>query len=74
MPKVPTSKVAISSEYRKKETVRQQLQDLIENSISRGEVTNQGELEELLKTLQMSLEALKMVPFAVYQKTSTRIK
>lgn len=74
MHKVTPSKVTISQSYQKKESVRQRLQDIIENSISDGEVSNQSQLEEFIQVLRMSLDALKMVPFDVYQKSSTRLK
>lgn len=66
------SKVRPSAAYLKKESVRGRLQDLIVNSISSGEVTNQDQLEEFLKTLQMSLDALKMVTYDGFNKLTSR--
>mgnify|MGYP000122547205 CR=1 FL=1 len=63
-------KVAASDAYMKKEAIRQKLQDLIAGMVAAGEVRDQAGLEEAFQTLDMSLKALKMVPFNAWQQTS----
>ena len=58
--------VKASSEYMKKEAVRQQLQDLVASKIAAGEIQDQKQLEEWFQAASMSLMALKMVPIEAY--------
>ena len=70
MPKVSTSKVNLSSGYKRKLSVRDRLHDLVENSITSGEVSNQDELKEFLDDLQGALEALRAVPYEIFIKNA----
>jgi hypothetical protein len=65
------AKAAASPEYMKKERVREALQALVAGMVSRGEVTDQATLDEAFGALDMSLGALKMVPFEVWQGMAT---
>jgi hypothetical protein len=62
------TKVAASSEYMKKEAVREALQGLVTNMVATGQLTNQAGLDEAFAALDMSVKALKMVPFEVWQR------
>lgn len=60
--------IKASPSYMKKEAIRETLQQMIASKVSSGEVDSQGSLEELFKTFDMALNALKMVPYDVYAK------
>lgn len=62
------AKVAASPEYMKKEAVRQALQDMVSGMVADGRVGNQQALDEAFAALDMSVKALKMVPFEVWQR------
>jgi hypothetical protein len=62
--------VNISPEYMKKEKVREAIQGVITGMVTRGEIKNEQELENFFSSADMSLKALKMVPFETYQKLS----
>lgn len=59
-------KIGASPAYMKKETVRQDLEDLIKSKVASGDITDQTQLDEWFATALMSLNALKMVPIAAY--------
>lgn len=61
-------KVTIGNAYKKKEMVRERLQDMIVNAIESREIDDQQGLDDLVATFDMAIKALKMVPFAVYAK------
>ena len=59
--------IEIPKFYRKKEAVRADLQNLIVSRLKTREITSKEELDDFFKTVEMSLKALKMVPFEVYK-------
>jgi hypothetical protein len=61
-------KVAASPSYMKKEAVREKLQGLIADAVASGEITDQATLEGFLQDINISMTALKMIPFMVWQK------
>lgn len=63
-------KVSASADYMKKERVRERLQGLISSAISSGEITDQLTLEQFIKDVDVSMTALKMIPFEVWAKLS----
>lgn len=60
--------ISASPEYMKKERVREQVQDIIVSAVASGQVKSQEDLDDVVKTLQMSINALQAVPFDVYTK------
>lgn len=64
--------VRITPEYAKKERVRQAIQDVIVSLVSSGEIMNDSDLKNFFSSSEMSLKALKMVPFDVYSKLANR--
>lgn len=60
--------VMISPEYQKKEQVREAIQTIIVSMIGAGKITNASDLDNFFSSADMSLNALKMVPFETYQK------
>lgn len=62
------AKVGASPEYMKKERVREALQGMISGMVASGQVTDQAALDETIAALDMSIKALKMVPFEVWQR------
>jgi hypothetical protein len=63
-------KIAASPEYMKKERVREKLQQLIADNVASGEITDQAGLEQFIKDIDISMTALKMIPFEVWGKLS----
>lgn len=66
-------KIAASPEYMKKERVREKLQQLIVDRVATGEIANQAELEQFIKDVDVSMMALKMVPFDVWAKMAGKV-
>lgn len=64
------AKVSASPEYMKKEAVRQALQDVVKTMVADGRVGDQQALDDAFAALDMSVKALKMVPFEVWQRLS----
>lgn len=62
--------VRASPEYMKKERTREAIQNVIKGMVSSGEIQNAADLENFFSSADMSLKALKMVPFQVYEKMS----
>lgn len=62
------AKVSASPEYMKKERVREALQGLIVGMVAGGQLPDQRSLDEAFVALDMSVKALKMVPFEVWQR------
>lgn len=62
--------VRASPEYMKKEKTREAIQGVITGMIARGEIQSPTDLENFFGSADMSLKALKMVPFDVYLKLS----
>lgn len=60
--------VTVSPGYLAKERVRQALQDMIVDRVRSGDVASAEQLTETIASLEMSVNALKMVPFAAWQK------
>ena len=61
-------KVHASPEYMKKERVREKLQQLVADHVASGEITDQATLEQFIKDVDISMTALKMIPFDVWMK------
>ena len=62
--------IKASDAYMKKEVVRSELEKFVKLQVKKGHVTNQAELDELFQTFNMAMNALKMVPYEVWQKQS----
>ncbi len=62
------AKVGASEEYMKKERVREHMQEHILDMVRSGEITDQAGVDAWCDAADMSLKALKMVPFDVYAK------
>lgn len=60
--------VSASPKYMKKESVRAALQELIMKMVSQGDVPDQTALDDVFGAVDMSVKALKMVPFEVWQR------
>ena len=61
-------KVAASPAYMKKEVVREKLQSMIADQIAAGAIPDQAALDEYLKDINISMTALKMIPFEIWKK------
>jgi len=61
-------KVGASPDYMKKERVREKLQKLIADHVASGEIADQASLQQFLKDVEVSMTALKMIPFEVWGK------
>lgn len=55
--------IKASRDYMKKERVRQRIQDLAAAMVASGEIGSDAELADFWKTVEMSVGALRMVPF-----------
>lgn len=55
--------IRASKDYMKKEQVRQRIQDLAASMVAAGEINSDVELADFWKTVEMSIGALKMVPY-----------
>lgn len=60
--------VSASASYLSKEVVRAHLQKMVTNRIKSGKIKNSADLAEFFATVDMSLKALKMIPFEVFSK------
>jgi hypothetical protein len=60
--------VKAGPDYMKKENIRSAIQDVIIDLVSKGEIQSDAELKNFFGTADMSLKALKMVPFNTYEK------
>lgn len=58
--------IQASASYLKKERVREQMQALIVEQVKSGTISSDEDLNEFFKSVDMSVSALKMVPFQVY--------
>ena len=61
-------KIGASPEYMKKERVREKLQALVADHVASGEITDQASLDQFVKDVDISMTALKMIPFEVWTK------
>lgn len=61
-------KVSASPSYMKKEAIREKLQGIIADAVASGEIADQAALEGFLQDINISMTALKMIPFMVWQK------
>jgi hypothetical protein len=68
---IKEAKIKASPEYMAKEVVRNELQQLILSHINSGDVTDEKQLKMLLSNIDLSLIALKMIPFDVWKKLKT---
>lgn len=64
--------VKASPKYAEKEDVRSKVQAIVQHAVSGGSVTSQAELNELFATFDMSLRALRGVPYEVWTKLPTK--
>ena len=64
--------VGAGFEYRAKEAVRRDMQELIAEAVRSGTITSQEDLDDWFKTATMALGALKMVPFGAFQALSRK--
>ncbi len=60
--------VRASPDYMRKERVREEIQDVIVSLVNSGEIKSPVDLQNFFNSADMSLKALKMVPFEVYTK------
>ena len=65
---VSNNRVEIGSSYLKKEKVREEIQRIISNHVKNEEITSQEDLDSFVKDLEISLLALKAIPFDVWKK------
>ena len=63
---VAEAMVTAHPSYMKKERMREALQAMVLDAVRSGDVKDQKGLNELVSTITMALNALKMVPFEVY--------
>jgi len=63
-------KIGASSEYMKKERVREQLQQVITDHVRSGEISDDESLKQFIKDVDLSMTSLKMIPFEVWKKLS----
>lgn len=59
--------IRASKDYMKKEQVRQRIQDLAAAMVASGEIKNDAELADFWSTIEMSVGALKMVPYDAFK-------
>lgn len=66
------AKIGASPEYMKKERVREAFQQVIASMVAAGDVQDDNDLQELFNAADLSLKALKMIPFDVWKKLPTK--
>lgn len=64
--------IKASKEFLKKESVREELQELIISQVKSGAISSAKDLAEFFKTLSMASLALQQVPIEVYKKLSNK--
>ena len=64
--------IRVSKEYMSKEKVREEIQNMIVERVSSGEIKDQKELEEFWKTVDMACSALKMISYSTFKGISKR--
>jgi len=62
--------VKASDSYMKKERVREDIQARIIESIKKGDIKTQKDLDQYFSSVDMSIKALKMIPIAYLIKLS----
>lgn len=62
--------IKASKEYMLKEKIREEMQSLVASRVSSGEISNEEQLRDFWKTVDMAISALKMVPLGGYKKPS----
>jgi hypothetical protein len=70
---VAEAKIKASDSYMKKERVREELQALIASKIASGDLLDQASLDAFMADADMSLKALKMIPFEVWGKIGRKV-
>lgn len=68
---IQEAKIKASPEYMAKEIVRNELQQFILEHVNSGKITNDKQLKELFSNIDLSLVALKMIPYDVWKKLNT---
>lgn len=70
------AKIGASSEYLKKEHIREAIQQLIARSVASGEIQDEASLnrfiEEIPQVVTLSLTALKSIPLEIWQKIASQ--
>jgi hypothetical protein len=61
-----SEEIKASSEYLKKEDIRQKIQSIIEHEVSTNAVNSQEDLNKLFSTIEMAIRTLKQVPFVAF--------
>ncbi len=54
--------IKASQEYMRKEKVRQKVQDVVAELVSIGDIKSDAELVDFWRTVEMAVDALKMIP------------
>lgn len=65
-------KVSASPEFMKKEHVREKVQGIVQELVKAGKVEDQEQLAELFGVLEMSVDALRMIPLDVWHGLSKK--
>jgi hypothetical protein len=60
--------IKASKEYMAKEKVREDLQRMISDRVSLGEIKDDNDIREFWKTLDMAISALKMIPIDAFRE------
>jgi hypothetical protein len=60
--------VSASPEYMRKEAVRERLQSLVHEMIDSNEIRSDEDLNEFWRSVEMSVRALRMVPFGALKR------
>lgn len=62
------AKIGPGTDYLRKEKIREALQQMIVGLVASGQLSDQASLDEAFGALDMSVKALKMVPYEVWQR------
>lgn len=65
---IEEAKIGASPSYMQKEKIREALQAMIVEGIRSGDIKDQKGLDAFVATVTMASDALKMVPFDVYNR------
>lgn len=60
--------ISASKSYMKNEKVREELQAWVVRSIANGKITNDADLADFFSAIDMSVKALKMIPFDIFAR------
>lgn len=62
------SQITASAGYMKKEKIRERLQQMIIDAVNAGDVTDKQSLDELVSSIGLATNTLKMIPIEVWQR------